>query len=67
MTPRQTTDERLRVLVVTNMYPRPEAPSHSVFIGDQVASLRASAWMWDVFFMDGRGNKVNYLWAYPRL
>jgi hypothetical protein len=46
MTPRQTTDERLRVLVVTNMYPRPEAPSHSVFVGDQVASLRASAWMW---------------------
>ena len=57
----------LSVLVVTNMYPRPEAPSHGVFVGDQVESLRRLGVDVDVFFMNGRGNKLNYLWAYPRL
>ncbi len=57
----------LRVLVVTNMYPRPEAPSHGVFVGDQVASLRRLGVDVDVFFMNGRGNRLNYLLAYPRL
>jgi teichuronic acid biosynthesis glycosyltransferase TuaC len=57
----------MRILVVTNMYPRPEAPSHGVFVGDQVASLRRLGVDVDVFFMNGRGNRLNYLWAYPRL
>jgi teichuronic acid biosynthesis glycosyltransferase TuaC len=57
----------MKVLVVTNMYPRPEAPSHGVFVGDQVASLRRLGVDVDVFFMNGRGNRLNYLWAYPRL
>ena len=57
----------MRVLVVTNMYPRPEAPSHGVFVGDQVESLRRLGVEVDVLFMNGRGNKLNYLWAYPRL
>jgi glycosyltransferase involved in cell wall biosynthesis len=55
------------VLVVTNMYPRPEAPSHGVFVGDQVESLRRLGVEVDVLFMDGRGNRLNYLAAYPRL
>jgi glycosyltransferase involved in cell wall biosynthesis len=49
------------------MYPRPEAPSHGVFVGDQVASLRRLGVEVDVFFMNGRANRLNYLWAYPRL
>lgn len=57
----------MRVLVVTNMYPRPEAPSHGVFVGDQVESLRRLGVEVDVLFMNGRANKLNYLWAYPRL
>lgn len=57
----------MRVLVVTNMYPRPEAPSHGVFVGDQVESLRRLGVDVDVFFMNGRANKLNYLAAYPRL
>jgi glycosyltransferase involved in cell wall biosynthesis len=57
----------MRVLIVTNMYPRPEAPSHGVFVGDQVESLRRLGVEVDVFFMNGRANKMNYLWAYPRL
>lgn len=57
----------MKVLVVTNMYPRPEAPSHGVFVGDQVESLRRLGVDVDVLFMNGRANKLNYLWAYPRL
>jgi glycosyltransferase involved in cell wall biosynthesis len=57
----------MKVLVVTNMYPRPEAPSHGVFVGDQVESLRRLGVEVDVFFMNGRKNKLNYLWAFPRL
>lgn len=57
----------MKVLVVTNMYPRPEAPSHGVFVGDQVKSLRRLGVEVDVLFMNGRANKLNYLWAYPRL
>lgn len=57
----------MRVLVVTNMYPRPEAPSHGVFVGDQVESLRRLGVAVDVFFINGRANKLNYLLAYPRL
>lgn len=57
----------MKVLVVTNMYPRPEAPSHGVFVGDQVESLRRLGVDVDVLFMNGRANKLNYLAAYPRL
>lgn len=57
----------MKVLVVTNMYPRPEAPSHGVFVGDQVESLRRLGLDVDVLFMNGRANKLNYFWAYPRL
>ncbi|MEO8456474.1 MAG: glycosyltransferase family 4 protein [Chloroflexota bacterium] len=57
----------MKVLVVTNMYPRPAAPSHGVFVGDQVASLCRLGVEVDVLFMNGRANKLNYLKAYPRL
>jgi glycosyltransferase involved in cell wall biosynthesis len=57
----------MKVLVVTNMYPRPEAPAHGVFVADQVESLRRLGVETDVFFMNGRANKLNYAAAYPRL
>ena len=57
----------MRVLVVTNMYPQPETPAFGVFVEDQVKSLRRIGVEVDVFFMNGRKNKLNYLAAYPRL
>ena len=36
-------------------------------MGDQVKSLRRIGVEVDVFFMNGRKNKLNYLAAYPRL
>lgn len=57
----------MRVLVVTNMYPQPETPAFGVFVEDQVESLRRLGVDVDVFFMNGRKNKLNYLTAYLRL
>ncbi|GBD13985.1 Putative teichuronic acid biosynthesis glycosyltransferase TuaC [bacterium HR24] len=57
----------MRVLVVTNMYPQPDRPAFGVFVRDQVESLRRMGLEMDVFFIDGRRNRLNYLWAYPRL
>ncbi len=57
----------MKVLVVTNMYQRPETPAFGVFVEDQVKSLRRIGVEVDVFFMNGRKNKLNYLAAYPRL
>ena len=34
--------DRLRVLIVANMYPSPSRPSYGVFVADQVAALRAT-------------------------
>ena len=36
------TTDRLRVLIVANMYPSPERPAFGVFVADQVAALRAT-------------------------
>ena len=36
------TADRLRVLIVANMYPSPERPAFGVFVADQVAALRAT-------------------------
>lgn len=57
----------MRVLVVTNMYPQPEQPAFGIFVRDQVESLRRQSLEVDVLFMNGRRNKLNYLWAFPRL
>ena len=56
----------MRVLVVTNMYPTPEQSAFGVFVHDQVESLKRQGIELDVFFVDGRRSKLNYLTAYPR-
>ena len=57
----------MKVLVVTNMYPIPEMPSFGTFVHEQVESLRKEGVDIDVFFVNGRKNSWNYLWAFPRL
>lgn len=56
----------MKVLVVTGMYPTPEMPSFGTFVHEQVESLRRDGVDVDVFFVNGRKNGLNYLWAFPR-
>jgi teichuronic acid biosynthesis glycosyltransferase TuaC len=56
----------LKILLVTNMYPIPEMPSFGTFVHKQVESLRKEGMDIDVFFVNGRKNVFNYLWAFPR-
>lgn len=56
----------MKVLVVTSMYPIPEMPSFGTFVHEQVESLRKEGVDIDVFFVNGRKNALNYLWAFPR-
>jgi teichuronic acid biosynthesis glycosyltransferase TuaC len=56
----------MRVLVVTNMYPMPETPSHGTFVREHVESLRGEGVDVDVFFVNGRKSAWNYLWGLPR-
>lgn len=57
----------MRVLVVTNMYPTAEMPFFGTFVKEQVESLRKEGIEVDVFFVNGKKNTLNYLWAFPRL
>jgi len=47
----------VRVLVVTNMWPSPAAPSFGVFVAEQVEALRSRGVAVDVLFL-GRGPKA---------
>jgi glycosyltransferase involved in cell wall biosynthesis len=59
--------EKLKILVVTNMYPCRERPYYGVFVRDQVESLRRLGVDVDVFFINGISDKKNYLKAPFRL
>lgn len=50
----------MRVLVVTNMYPTEKSPFYGIFIKEQVDSLRKEGIFADVFFINGRENRLNY-------
>jgi len=56
----------MKVLMVTGMYPTKEMPSFGTFVKTQVESLRYEGVEVDVFFINGRKNALNYLWAFPR-
>lgn len=56
----------MKVLVLTAMYPT-EKPSFGTFVQEQVESLRKEGVEVDVLFVNGVKNKLNYLWAFPRL
>jgi len=51
----------MRILVVTNMYPVPEEPTLGIFVQEQVESLRRRGVDVDVFFINGRRYRRNYL------
>ncbi|HEU4364150.1 MAG TPA: glycosyltransferase [Candidatus Krumholzibacteria bacterium] len=50
----------MRVLVFTNMYPTPEAPFYGPFVHDEVQALRKAGVETDLYFVNGRANKLNY-------
>ena len=50
----------MRVLVFTNMYPTPDAPFYGTFVADEVDSLRRAGVAVDVYFVNGRHNKLSY-------
>ncbi len=54
------TEGRPKVLVVTNLYPHEGAPYFGTFVYDEVQALRALGVAVDVFFVNGRANKLNY-------
>lgn len=55
----------MRVLVLTNMYPIPKYPFYGIFVKEQVESLRKEGINVDVFFINGRNNRLNYLVSFP--
>jgi glycosyltransferase involved in cell wall biosynthesis len=55
-----------RILVVACSYPTPESPGFGTYVRDQVEAIRAQGCTVDVFFINGRKSKWNYLWALPR-
>ncbi len=53
------------MLVVTNLYPHEGAPYFGTFVYDEVQALRNLGVAVDVFFVNGRANKLNYALALP--
>lgn len=56
----------MKILVVTNMYPVPEEPALGIFVQEQVESLRRKGVDVDVFFINGRRYRRNYLTGFLR-
>lgn len=54
-------DAPLRVLVFTNMYPTADAPFYGSFVGGEVDALRGAGVEVDVYYVNGRANKLAYL------
>lgn len=55
------------ILVVTNMWPSAADPGFGVFVAQQVAALRALGLPVAVCFIDGRADRLNYLWGIRRI
>ncbi|RME46650.1 MAG: glycosyltransferase family 4 protein [Caldilineae bacterium] len=53
----------MKILVVTNMYPNPKQPAFGTFVKDQVEDLRQHGVEVEVLFINGRQNRLNYLWG----
>ena len=62
-----TWKNKMKVLVLTNMYPSKDRPYFGIFIEEQVASLKKEGIEIDVLFVDGAKSKLNYLWGIFRL
>lgn len=50
----------MNVLVVTNMYPTEKDPFYGIFVKEQVESLIRESIHIDVFFINGKENRLNY-------
>jgi len=50
----------MRVLVFTNMYPSEAMPFYGSFVRDEAEALRQAGVEIDVYFVNGRANKLNY-------
>lgn len=50
----------MRVLVFTNMYPSTAMPFYGSFVRDEADALRAAGAEVEVYFVNGRANKLNY-------
>jgi teichuronic acid biosynthesis glycosyltransferase TuaC len=50
----------VRVLVFTNMFPTPQLPFYGSFVSDEVGALRRAGVDVDVYFVNGRANKLAY-------
>lgn len=57
----------MNILVLTNMYPTLKYPFYGIFVKEQVESIRKIGIDVDVFFINGRENRLNYLNAIRRL
>lgn len=57
----------MNVLVLTNMWPIPEAPAFGTFVHEQVEGLRRRGISVDVLFVNGKANRLNYALGFPRL
>jgi hypothetical protein len=57
-------DHRLRVLLVSNVYPTPTRPAYGVFAAGQVAALRATGEVdAELFTWDASGRPWRYALA----
>jgi glycosyltransferase involved in cell wall biosynthesis len=50
----------MRVLVFTNMFPSAAMPFYGSFVRDEADALRRAGVEVDVYFVNGRANKLNY-------
>ncbi len=50
----------MRVLVFTNMFPTPELPFYGSFVKDETQALRRAGVDLDVYFVNGRAQKIEY-------
>ena len=57
----------MKVLAITNMYPSPEEPDLGPFIKAQIDSQIKEGLDMDVLFVNGKKNKLNYLWGFFRM
>ncbi len=57
----------MKILIVTNMYPTERMPFFGTFVKEQVESLKKNGAEVDVLFVNGKKNRLNYLWGFPRL
>jgi glycosyltransferase involved in cell wall biosynthesis len=61
LNPKKLSQNKLKVLVLTNMYPHREDPASGIFVKEQVESLRMLGLEIDVIFINGIKNRFNYL------